>query len=174
MDTLITDRLILRPIIHQDYLDLCAYGCDEEIGKYMIYWPKSKVNIKNFIDECIASMNSDTVVWYEFAVQLKEKLIVIGNVSLENKDGFSEIGWISNKAYWNNGYMTEAIQEIIQYAFENLNITKIIATCNIQNQASSRIMEKCGMKMIKVEKNHKSVKQGLEVVYDKLTYCIER
>lgn len=174
MDTLITDRLIIRPIKDQDYYDICEYGCDEDTGKYMIYWPKSKENIKRFIEECIASMNSNTVTWYEFVIKLKENNKVIGNISLDIKGEFSEIGWISNKAYWNNGYMTEAINEIIKYAFHKLNITKIISTCTNKNQASYRVMEKCGMGKIKEEKNYKSVKHGAEVKYDKLTYCIER
>lgn len=174
MDTLITDRLIIRPITQQDYSDICEYGCDEDTGKYMIYWPKSKENIRNFIDECTTSMNSNTVTWYEFAIKLKENNKVIGNISLIIKDQFTEIGWISNSSYWNNGYITEAVREIIKYAFHKLNITKIISTCTNKNIASYRVMEKCGMTKVKEEKNYKAIKQGIEVKYNKLTYCIER
>ncbi|WAG61004.1 GNAT family N-acetyltransferase [Clostridium estertheticum] len=173
MDILITDRLIIRPIAEQDCYDISEYGCDEDTGKYMIYWPKSKNNIRKFIDECTTCMNSNTVTWYEFAIQLKENNKVVGNISLETKEEFSEIGWISNKVYWNNGYMTEAVREIIKYAFHKLNITKIMSTCTNKNRASYRVMEKCGMTKIKEEKNYKSIKQGIEVEYDKLTYCIE-
>ena len=174
MDRLITDRLIIRPITEQDYSDICKYGCDEGTGKYMIYWPKSKQNIRKFIDECTTSMNSSTVTWYEFAIKLKENNKVIGNISLMIKEQFAEIGWISNSEYWNNGYMTEAVREIIKYAFHKLYITKIIATCTNKNRASYRVMEKCGLTKIKEEKNYKSIKQGIEVKYNKLTYCIEK
>ncbi|MDV4152375.1 GNAT family N-acetyltransferase [Clostridium sp. AL.422] len=174
MDTLITDRLVIRPITEQDYSDICEYGCDEDTGKYMIYWPKSKENIRKFIDECISSMNSNNVTWYEFAIKLKENNKVIGNISLIIKEQFAEIGWISNSVYWNNGYMTEAVREIIKYAFHKLYITMIIATCTNKNRASYRVMEKCGMTKIKEEKNYKSMKQGIEVKYNKLTYCIEK
>lgn len=174
MDMLITDKLIIRPIAEPDYSDICEYGCDEDTGKYMIYWPKSKENIRKFIDECATSMNSNTVTWYEFAIKLKENNKVIGNISLMINEQFAEIGWISNKAYWNNGYMTEAVREIIKYAFYKLNITKIRSTCTNKNPASYRVMEKCGMTKIKEEKNYKSIKHGIEVEYDKLTYCIER
>lgn len=174
MATLISDRLIIRPITEQDYCDICEYGCDDDTGKYMIYWPKSKENIRKFIDECITSMNSNTVNWYEFVIKLKETNKVIGNISLMIKEEFAEIGWISNSAYWNNGYMTEAVREIIKYAFHKLNITKIMSTCTNKNIASYRVMEKCDMTKIKEEKNYKSIKHGIEVKYNKLTYCIER
>jgi len=174
VDILITHRLLIRPISEQDFYDISKYGCDGATGEYMIYWPKSKNNIKKFIDECITSMNSNTVTWYEFAIQLKENNKVVGNISLEIKQKFAEIGWISNKKYWNNGYMTEAVRETIKYSFNKLKITKIMATCTNKNRASYRVMEKCGMIKIKEEKNYKSIKQGIEVEYDKLTYCIER
>ena len=54
MDRLITDRLIIRSITEQDYSDICEYGCDEETGKYMIYWPKSKEDIRKFTEIDIA------------------------------------------------------------------------------------------------------------------------
>ncbi|APC41269.1 GNAT family N-acetyltransferase [Clostridium estertheticum] len=92
---------------------------------------------------------------------------------LQIKEGFTEIGWISNKVYWNNGYMAEAVRKIIKYAFNKLNTTKIMSNCTSKNRASYRVMEKCDMTKIKEEKNYKSIKQGIEVEYNKLTYCIE-
>lgn len=140
----------------------------------MIYWPKTYQQIKDFIDECVSSMKSENPVWYEFVIQLKENSKVIGNITLTNKNQEVEIGWISNKKYWNNGYMSEAVKAIIDYAFSNLGVRRIIATCTDKNIASYKVMEKCNMKRIQIDKNYTSIHQGVEVIYDKLTYCIER
>lgn len=171
---IITERLIIRLIEKDDYDDICEYGCDEETGQFMIYWPKSREQIKEFIDECIASISSDKITWYEFVMQLKDNSKVIGNITLEIKEAEAEMGWISNKEYWNNGYMSEAVMAVIDYAFQHLNIHRIIATCTEKNIASFKVMEKCNMVKIKTEKNHKSLRHGTEVTYNKLTYCIER
>jgi ribosomal-protein-alanine N-acetyltransferase len=141
-----TQRLILRPIELNDIEYVCEYGCDEETGKYMTYWPKTKEQIYDFINDCVTSMKSDKPVWYEYVIVRKENTKVIGNISLEIKNNEAEIGWISNKNYWNNGYMSEAVNAIINFAFSSLNISKIIATSKDMNIASSKVMEKCNMR----------------------------
>ena len=169
-----TERLIIRPITEMDFEDICQYGCDEETGQYMIYWPKTKEQIKVFINNCITSMDSECPTWYEFVMQLKSTSKVIGNITLEIKESEAEIGWISHKNYWNKGYMSEAINMVIKFAFHNLLICKMVATCTDKNIGSYKVMEKCNMKRISEENNHKSMRQGIEVTYNKLTYCITR
>lgn len=169
-----TDRLIVCPIKEFDYDDICEYGCDEETGKYMIHWPKTKEEISNFISDCIFFMSSENPVWYEFVIRLKETSKVIGNVSLIIKNSEAEIGWISNKKFWNNGYMSEAVKAVIKEAFNNLSVNRIIATCADMNIGSYKVMEKCSMKRLDLEKNYKATRSGNEKTYSKLTYVIDR
>ncbi len=169
-----TDRLIIRPIEHKDFADLCEYGCDEETGQYMLHWPKTKEQLKEYIEYCVDSMSYLKPRWYEFVLQLKDTAKVIGNITLMIEDEVTEIGWISNKNYWNHGFMSEAAKAVIDYAFQNLDIQRIIATCTEKNTATWRVMEKCNMVRIKTEHNYKAVRQGVEVVYTKFTYCIEK
>lgn len=173
---MITERLIIRPIGETDYNDICEYGCDKETGQYMIYWPKTKEQIKEFIEACRKSMASEPTTWYEYVIQLQENKKVIGNITLNlsQSEKIAEIGWISNKLYWNKGYMSEAVNAVIRNAFNNLGIEKIIATCTDKNIASFKLMEKCGMVRTNIENNHKAVRQGAEVTYNKLTYSISK
>jgi ribosomal-protein-alanine N-acetyltransferase len=169
-----TERLIIRLIKEIDYEDICEYGCDEETGQYMIYWPKSKEEIRTFINDCMVSMSLESPTWYEFVIRLNKTSKVIGNISLIINDLEAEIGWISNKKYWNNGYMSEAVNAIINYTFNDSAINKIIATCIDKNIGSIRVMEKSNMKRLKLEKNYKAMRNGIEVTYDKLTYVIDK
>ena len=171
---MVTERLIIRPIEYKDYDDICEYGCDEETGQYMLHWPKTREQIKEYIEYCIDSMDYKNPRWYEFVMQLKDTDKVIGNITLMLEDEATEIGWISNKKYWNHGYMSEAAKAVIEYAFQSLGIHRIIATCTEKNDATWRVMEKCHMTRIKTENNYKVMRRGIEVTYNKLTYCIER
>jgi ribosomal-protein-alanine N-acetyltransferase len=171
---LTTERLIIRPIEKLDIEDIYEYGCDEETGQYMSYWPKSREQVEKYIDNCISKMSSDELNFNEYAMQLKDELKVIGNITLEVRESVAEIGWISNKKYWNKGYMSEAIKEIIEHAFSNLGVKRILATCNDKNIASYKVMEKCNMFKIKTENNHKSYRHGSSVTFNRLIYCIER
>ena len=169
-----TERLTVRPIKETDYEYVCEYGCDEETGKYMIHWPKTKDEIKVFINDCVFWMDLEKPIWYEFAIQLKSTSKVIGNISLKIKDSEAEIGWISNKKYWNNGYMSEAVNAVINNAFSNLSIVRIVATCTDINVGSYRVMEKCNMIRLSLDKNIKAMRNEIEVVYNKLTYAIDK
>jgi ribosomal-protein-alanine N-acetyltransferase len=140
----------------------------------MLHWPKSREQVEKYIDNCISKMISDELTWYEFVIQLKDERKVIGNITLEVRELVAEIGWISNKEYWNNGYMSEAVNAIIEHAFSNLGIERIFATCNEKNVASYKVMEKCNMVKIKTENDHKSYRHGIPVIFDRLIYCIER
>ena len=46
---------------------------------------------------------------------------------------------------WNGGYMTEALQRVIAYTFDAMDINRIEAQHELTNPSSGRVMEKCGM-----------------------------
>lgn len=174
---LTTRRLNIRPIEKTDCDDIFEYGCDEETGKYMLHWPKAREQVEKFIDNCIDKMNVAELTelkWYEYVMELKDEKKVIGNITLQTRGTEAEIGWISNKNYWNKGYMTEAVNAIIEYAFNYFGVKRIFATCTDKNIASFKVMEKCNMVKIRTENNHKSYRHGIEVTYNRLIYCIER
>ena len=56
------------------------------------------------------------------------------------------IGYVLNKDYWNQGLATEATKAVIDLAFEQLGMNKLIAVHDQDNPASGRVMAKSGMK----------------------------
>lgn len=57
---------------------------------------------------------------------------------------------------------------------KSLNVCKIVASCTDKNIESSRVMEKCNMKRLSLEKKHKAMRKKIEVTYDKSTYVIDK
>jgi Acetyltransferases, including N-acetylases of ribosomal proteins len=115
-------------------------------------------------------MNTTSPNCYEFVLQDKSTQKVFGNISLKNHDDISEIGWISNKEYWDQGYMTEGLQELIKHIKTECQIKKIYATCTEKNIGSYKVMEKIGMKLVEREENIQGIKQNEKVIYTKLRY----
>jgi len=72
----------------------------------------------------------------------------IGNIKLGPINwihGFGDIGlMIGEKSCWGQGYATEAIQLVVAYAFERLNLHKVTAGCYATNVGSLRAFEKAG------------------------------
>lgn len=56
-----------------------------------------------------------------------------------------DIGWRLAYEAWGRGFATEGAQRCLDYAFDELELTKIIATCPAVNKRSERVMQKIGM-----------------------------
>ncbi len=56
-----------------------------------------------------------------------------------------EIGWAVHPDDWGKGYATEAAWRVMDWAFEELKIHRIVAFCHADNVASVRVMQKLGM-----------------------------
>lgn len=85
---------------------------------------------------------------YVFSIVLKESGEVIGLINQCNRTNqfmnTIEVGYAIGKKYWNKGYATEAMKAMIDLLFEN-EVHKVTA-CHLEgNEASGRVMQKCGM-----------------------------
>lgn len=59
-------------------------------------------------------------------------------------DGTWEVGYHIGSAYTKRGYATEAVQAFLPVILPKLGITKIAGICLAENEASVKVMEKCG------------------------------
>ena len=140
---LFTKRLKLRMFTVDDVKDVYEYASDEIVVKY-VTWPIHE-NIKN---------TEDILKEYfinkpgKYAIELMELKKCIGcidlNIDIENDK--SIFGYVLNRKFWNKGIMTEALEEIIRINFEELCLNRIEAMHFVGNEASGRVMSKCGMK----------------------------
>ena len=81
-----------------------------------------------------------------FAIRLKGPGRLIGILSLfDEKDGACEIGYGIGSDYWGHGYASEAVKRFLRYLFEEKDCHTVYASCFPGNEASRRVMEKCGM-----------------------------
>ncbi|MDO4974072.1 MAG: GNAT family N-acetyltransferase [Eubacteriales bacterium] len=81
-----------------------------------------------------------------FAIRLKETGRLIGIIScFDEKDGSCEIGYGIGSGYWSRGYATEAVHRFLEYLFREKGLKTVYASFFTGNDASRRVMEKCGM-----------------------------
>jgi RimJ/RimL family protein N-acetyltransferase len=57
----------------------------------------------------------------------------------------AEFGFLLNRRYWGKGFATEAAQAIIEWLFSIPSIWRVWATCDTENLASARVLEKAGL-----------------------------
>ena len=80
----------------------------------------------------------------------RETETLIGAITLDNiRRGPAQAGtlgyWVG-RPYARQGYMREAINGVVHYAFERLDLSRLEAACLPENEASRRLLEKCGFK----------------------------
>lgn len=157
MQTLTTKRLILREFKPSDLADFFAYSKVEGVGE-MAGWSHHKTieTSKKILDQFI---NDKDV----YAIVDKKSNKVIGSLGMHKrtKAGFEhlktpEIGYVLSKDYWGLGLMTEAVQKVIDYLFENTDVDILFCGYFSFNEKSKRVVEKCGFKFLKIEEKQLS------------------
>ena len=54
------------------------------------------------------------------------------------------LGYSLSEEYWGKGYMTEAVNSVLKYGFENMGLSIITANCYAENSRSRSVLKKCG------------------------------
>lgn len=146
MKMLETKRLILRKYREDDFAAVHSYAnCAENII-YMIWGPNTEEQTRDFIKRELLKAEENPCKEHNYAVVLKDSGKLIGGCGLTLSGTCAEVGWILHRDYWNQGYCTEFAGELLRFGFENLDLRRIIATCDAENIGSYRVMEKLGMR----------------------------
>ena len=137
-----TNRLLIRKFTIEDAIDLFEYLSLPEI---YIFEPGEPLDQKQSLAICKERAAGNNF----FAVELQAEKKTIGHLNFNQTQPAEfmtwELGYIFNPKYHGKGYCTEAAQQIIAYAFKELNAHKVTAFCNPKNIASWRVLEKCGL-----------------------------
>lgn len=99
---------------------------------------------------------------YIFSIRLNEDKEFVGAIGLgiDKTSNKAELGYWIGEKYWNRGYATEAVQAIIKFGFENLNLKRIFASVFDFNPASGQVLVKSGMEKEGLLKCH-TLKNGV-------------
>lgn len=92
----------------------------------------------------------ENYLWHSFWFLIcKSDRVVVGSADFKdipNEKGEVEIGYGLGKAYESNGYMTEAVKAMCEWALKQKSVSTIIAETDLDGFSSQRILERCGFK----------------------------
>ncbi len=169
-----TERLILRSWEETDAEELYNIASNEKVALPCGWMPHESVANSLMLIQTVLSERET------YAVCLKETGKVIGSVGLKMGDKGdycenefeAEAGYWLGEEYWGNGYVPEAVKELMRYGFEDLNLNKIWCNHFDGNEKSSKVKNKLGFKYIKTEKNHNA--ERINKIVDLHLGCITR
>ncbi|MCC5468136.1 GNAT family N-acetyltransferase [Pelosinus baikalensis] len=142
-----TKRLLLRKLIPEDAEDIFAYALDNEVTKFMTWdTHKSLEDSREFIKFTLDRYAKDDAG--DWGIVLKEtgKLIgVLGFVYSDEKNRWAELGYVLRRSYWGKGIMPEAVNRILQFVFNDMQLNRVQCCHALPNEKSGRVMQKVGM-----------------------------
>ena len=138
-----TERLCMAPLADKDIPALRALFTDEEVKKtYMLPdFADDAAFLRTFSH--LKKLSNDEN-GYTAGIFLEEELIGLFHKVEINGDRV-EVGYAIHPRFWNQGYATEALRAGIGYFFEK-GFSEVYAGAFKTNRASTRVMEKAGMK----------------------------
>ena len=143
-----SDRILIRPILKGDTDAIHEYASDKSITMMMFLPNETREETEAFVEYAVSEWKKDTANDKEYVIVYDGN--VIGGINLEYNDtkDACEIGWTVHKDYRNKGIATEAAKLLVEYAFNNLSVHKVIAHCDSANAASEKVMIKIGMTLV--------------------------
>ena len=152
MITIKTERFILRkfritdaPAMYRNWTSVPA------VARYCKWYPHRSVRETQALLNTMYLNKYDPGYDFRWAIatnRFSGPIGVIDVVSFSEDRTEVEIGYCLAPEYWDMGVMTECVSAIIDYLFF-CGFKKIKAKHHVDNPASGRVMEKCGMKFVR-------------------------
>ena len=152
--TLVTERLILKPLEAEDAAQIQALYPRWEIVRYMVSsvpWPYPDDGARHYVNNVALPDMKKGIAWFWTLRRQEEPEQLIGLICLydveDNHRGF----WLAPE-WQGQGYMREASIAATDYWFNTLNKPVLRAPKAALNQRSQRISASSGMRLIRTEK----------------------
>ncbi len=165
-----TKRLILRKLTEQDFDALCKILQDPDV-MYAYEHAFSNEEVQVWLDKQLNRYQQ-----YGFGlwgVLLKETGELIGQAGLTMQESslgdVLEIGYLFQKAFWHQGYATEAAVACREYAFEKLGAEEVYSIIRDNNIASQNVAKRNGMSKVGSFIKHY---YGMDMPHD--IYCVKK
>jgi len=146
-----TERLILRDYTIED--KECYYKLKND-KETMYYLQDIMLNSIEEAEEdfnlVLTDIASENRQYYFFHMELKSTKEQIGSIGYSVIDDtpvgkLVHAGYFTYPRYWNNGYVTEALRRVLDFAFHENNVYRVTTGCLQENQGSEKVMQKCGL-----------------------------
>ena len=144
-----TLRLSLREFRESDASLTHRYERDPHVVRYQSHEPQSFAQSLARVKSAIAASQETPRTVFDLAIVRTQDEQLIGRCGFKitNPEQHEAMLWyVSVPTVWGQGYVTEAAQALLTFAFEQLSLHRIFVDIDPRNTASLRVAEKLGMR----------------------------
>lgn len=149
--TIETQRLVLRELLPTDAQSFFEMDSNVEVHKYLGNNPMQSLEQAHEAIAQVRQQYLENNIGRWAAIE-KSSGAFIGWSGLKlvkenwnNHMNFYDIGYRFSPHYWGKGYASESAMAALEYGFSTMQLKEIIGTANVENKASRRVLEKCGL-----------------------------
>lgn len=160
-----TARLVLRPWQSGDIEAPLAWAQDERFWRFLpLPVPYTREDAIEFVE---SRVTADWALAPAFAVTLGGQVVRDVNARVEPAHRRAEVGYGLGPGWWGLGYATEAVQAVVDWLFDGMEMEKVVARADAANRGSWRVMERVGMEREALHRSHRVLRgeRRDEVVY---------
>ncbi|MBE0390824.1 GNAT family N-acetyltransferase [Flavobacterium sp. PL002] len=144
-----TSRLKLRLIEFSDLEAIHQLHSIPEVDEFnTLGIPENIEQTATLIESWLLANEQQEVTSYTFAIETISNKVFIGLLGLKlwpKKNRRAEVWYKLQPDHWGKGYATEAVNSILDFGFNKLNLHRIQAGCAVANIGSIKVLEKVGM-----------------------------
>ena len=151
MIRLCTERLIIREPRMSDLENWHRLLSDADTMYYLqdIMTRTYEESVRN-LENAVAETQKAERTGYFLVIEEKETGVFIGSIGYTVMEctpmgKLVHLGYFILPEYHGRGCMTEALRELLRYAFEDGGVYRISTGCLSENRGSERVMQKCGL-----------------------------
>ena len=147
---LITERLILRPLLPHDAESLHRLVNDWEVTRNLAVVPFPYP--RPLADDWIASTARELAVGLAYNLAItgrdgdQEILVGVVGLRLDTKARAATLGYWVGRRFWGHGVASEAAGRVVRWGFANLGIDRILADVATDNPASAAVLRRIGFR----------------------------
>ncbi|WEX09787.1 GNAT family N-acetyltransferase [Chelativorans sp. AA-79] len=142
----VTERLVLRPPHEDDIPEMAELANNRRVAEMLSRMPHpySEADAATFVRGSRSRDRSGC----HYAVALADSGAFIGCAGLDVRQYGLELGYWIGEPYWGHGYATEVAHALVDLAFRATDIEKLNVSCRVINEASRRVIHKCGFQYV--------------------------
>ena len=146
----VTAQITLREFEDSDVDAATAWISDPAVTRFMTWDPGDRSRAVAWLRRVAADASALPRTSWELAVVELETSLVVGAGRLTVRDAqhrCGDIGYVLRRDRWGRGLGSEVARELVERGFERVGLHRIEATCDVENVASARVLEKAGLRL---------------------------
>ncbi len=122
------------------------YATDPEVCRYLAWRPHRDIgDTRAFLELCERRWESGLEWTWAITESSEPATPAVGMLACRARGHHVDFGCVLAHRLWNRGITTAAVRTLVTWLEDNDEVRRIWATCDVENTASARVMEKVGM-----------------------------